>query len=171
MRMIVLASLRDDIAIFTSPYPSISIISILEGFIDEPPLEENDDLFDLESKENNWKKILYDAPIDNLITEDKVFDPGIYEKSFSPTFVKLTFEVAITPITFVILIILPYLTYHVDSPLLLSTGSEDTIFDPGNYAISFFILLRSYHIKIPMANFPFFLYPCPKDKEIQGESS
>ncbi|GJW49668.1 hypothetical protein Tco_0091019 [Tanacetum coccineum] len=29
---------------------------------------------------------------DDLMTEDKVFDPGIYEKSFSPTFVKLTFE-------------------------------------------------------------------------------
>ncbi|GKC30592.1 hypothetical protein Tco_1037886 [Tanacetum coccineum] len=32
--------------------PTISIVSILEGFTDEPPLEENDDLFDLESKEN-----------------------------------------------------------------------------------------------------------------------
>ncbi|GJW39863.1 hypothetical protein Tco_0065708 [Tanacetum coccineum] len=46
---------------------------ILEGFTDEPPLEENDDLFDLESKENDWKKILYDAPIDDLITGDKDF--------------------------------------------------------------------------------------------------
>ncbi|GJZ65306.1 hypothetical protein Tco_0622002 [Tanacetum coccineum] len=33
--------------------------------------------------------------------------------------------------TFVIRTFLPYLTYSVDSPLLLSTGSEDTIFDPG----------------------------------------
>ncbi|GJX37469.1 hypothetical protein Tco_0250772 [Tanacetum coccineum] len=49
----------------------ISVASILEGFTDEPPLEENDDLFDLESKENEWKKILYDAPIDDLMTEDK----------------------------------------------------------------------------------------------------
>ncbi|GKB52589.1 hypothetical protein Tco_0903342 [Tanacetum coccineum] len=32
--------------------PKISVASILEGFTDEPPLEENDDLFDLESKEN-----------------------------------------------------------------------------------------------------------------------
>ncbi|GKB82695.1 hypothetical protein Tco_0949590 [Tanacetum coccineum] len=45
--------------------PKISVASILEGFTDKPPLEENDDLFDLESKENEWKKILYDAPIDN----------------------------------------------------------------------------------------------------------
>ncbi|GKA08434.1 hypothetical protein Tco_0687765 [Tanacetum coccineum] len=41
------------------------------GFTDEPPLEENDDLFELESKKNDWKKILYDDPIDDLI-----FDPG-----------------------------------------------------------------------------------------------
>ncbi|GKD94506.1 hypothetical protein Tco_1374343 [Tanacetum coccineum] len=33
--------------------------------------------------------------------------------------------------TFVIRTFLPFLTYPADSPLLLSTGSEDTIFDPG----------------------------------------
>ncbi|GJW70070.1 hypothetical protein Tco_0126987 [Tanacetum coccineum] len=54
-----------------SSTPMISGVSILEGFTDEPPLEENDDLFDLESKKNEWKKILYDDPIDDLI-----FDPG-----------------------------------------------------------------------------------------------
>ncbi|GKF35245.1 hypothetical protein Tco_0108445, partial [Tanacetum coccineum] len=32
---------------------------------------------------------------------------------------------------FVIWMFIPYLTYPVDSPLLLSTESEDTIFDPG----------------------------------------
>ncbi|GKE73322.1 hypothetical protein Tco_1535363, partial [Tanacetum coccineum] len=32
---------------------------------------------------------------------------------------------------FVIRTFLPYRTYPVDSPLLLSTRSEDTIFDPG----------------------------------------
>ncbi|GKA05790.1 hypothetical protein Tco_0684910, partial [Tanacetum coccineum] len=31
---------------------------------------------------------------------------------------------------FIIRTFLPYRTYPVDSPLLLSTGSEDTIFDP-----------------------------------------
>ncbi|GKF01929.1 hypothetical protein Tco_0028852, partial [Tanacetum coccineum] len=71
--------------------PKISVASILEGFTDEPPLEENDDLFDLESKENEWKNILYDAPIDDLMTEDKVFDPGIPEKKISPTYVSLPF--------------------------------------------------------------------------------
>ncbi|GKE79056.1 hypothetical protein Tco_1545176, partial [Tanacetum coccineum] len=34
--------------------------------------------------------------------------------------------------TFVIRTFLPYRTYPVDSPLLPSTGSEDTIFDPDN---------------------------------------
>ncbi|GJW65772.1 hypothetical protein Tco_0117656 [Tanacetum coccineum] len=72
--------------------PKISVASILEGFTDEPPLEENDDLFAMESKENEWKKILYDAPIDDLMTKDKVFDLGILEKFFSPTYVSLPFE-------------------------------------------------------------------------------
>ncbi|GKD77110.1 hypothetical protein Tco_1339731 [Tanacetum coccineum] len=62
--------------------PKISITSILEGFINEAPLEKNDDLFDLESKENEWKKILYDDLIDDLMTEDKVFNLGIHEKTF-----------------------------------------------------------------------------------------
>nr|GFC45077.1 hypothetical protein [Tanacetum cinerariifolium] len=59
--------------------PMMSIVSILEEFTDEPPLEENDDLFDLDSKKNEWKKILYDAPIDDLMTEDKIFDLRIHD--------------------------------------------------------------------------------------------
>ncbi|GKC43940.1 hypothetical protein Tco_1061662, partial [Tanacetum coccineum] len=65
--------------------PTISVVSILEGFTDEPPLEENDDLFDSGSKENEWKKILYDAPIDDLMTEDKDFPD--YEDSRARGFV------------------------------------------------------------------------------------
>nr|GEY07766.1 hypothetical protein [Tanacetum cinerariifolium] len=87
-------SLGDDVELLLHHNPStlmMSIASILEGFIDELPLEENDDLFDLESKENKWKKILYDAPIDYLMTEDNVFDPGILKKIFSPTYVSLPF--------------------------------------------------------------------------------
>ncbi|GKD20238.1 hypothetical protein Tco_1221941, partial [Tanacetum coccineum] len=49
-----------------------SVASILEGFINDPPFEENDDLFDLECKTNDWKRILYDAQID----EAECFDPG-----------------------------------------------------------------------------------------------
>ncbi|GJY87217.1 hypothetical protein Tco_0501845 [Tanacetum coccineum] len=118
--------------------PKLSVASILEGFTDEPPLEENDDLFDLESKENEWKKILYGAPIDDLMTEDKVFDPGILEKFFSPKYVKLPFEDRhYLFFTYVIRIFLPYFTYPVESHFLLSSGSEDTIFDPGIFAFHF----------------------------------
>ncbi|GJW99192.1 hypothetical protein Tco_0181000 [Tanacetum coccineum] len=66
---------RDDIEILLHHDPSTpmkSIASILEGFIDDPLFEENDDLFNLECKTNDWKRILYDAPIDKA----KCFDPG-----------------------------------------------------------------------------------------------
>ncbi|GKE77225.1 hypothetical protein Tco_1543345 [Tanacetum coccineum] len=117
--------------------PKISVASILEGFTDESPLEENDD-FDLESKENEWTNILYDAPIDDLMTEDKVFDPEILEKFFSPTYVSLPFEDRhYLSLTYVIQIFLPYFTYLVESPFLLSSGSEDTIFDPSISALHF----------------------------------
>ncbi|GKA98600.1 reverse transcriptase domain-containing protein [Tanacetum coccineum] len=65
----------DDIEFLLHHDPSTplkSVASILEGFIDDPPFEENDDLFDLECKTNDWKRILYDAPID----EAECFDPG-----------------------------------------------------------------------------------------------
>nr|GFB13904.1 hypothetical protein [Tanacetum cinerariifolium] len=64
--------LNDDLVHHDPSIPAMSVASILEGFPNEPPLEENDDLFDLEPKNDDWKKILYDAPI--LMTEDKVFD-------------------------------------------------------------------------------------------------
>ncbi|GKC60439.1 hypothetical protein Tco_1088037 [Tanacetum coccineum] len=65
----------DDIKFLLHHDPSTplkSVVSILEGFINDPPFEENDDLFDLECKTNDWKRILYDAPID----EAECFDPG-----------------------------------------------------------------------------------------------
>nr|GEY52896.1 hypothetical protein [Tanacetum cinerariifolium] len=65
---------NDEIELLLHRDPStskMSIASILEGFTDEPPLKENDDLFDLESKENEWKKILYDNPVN-----DAIFNPG-----------------------------------------------------------------------------------------------
>ncbi|GKB12513.1 hypothetical protein Tco_0846436, partial [Tanacetum coccineum] len=42
-------ALSDDIELLLHHDSSISVVSILEGFTDEPSLEENDDLFDLES--------------------------------------------------------------------------------------------------------------------------
>ncbi|GKE49991.1 hypothetical protein Tco_1481249 [Tanacetum coccineum] len=69
---------------------------------------------------------------DDLMTEDKVFDPGILEKKFSPTYVSLPFEDRhYLSLTYVIQIFLLYFTYPVDSSFLLYSGSEDTIFDLG----------------------------------------
>ncbi|GJW00677.1 reverse transcriptase domain-containing protein [Tanacetum coccineum] len=65
----------DDIKILLHHDPSTlmkSVASILEGFIDDPPFKENDDLFDLKCKTNDWKRILYDA----LIDKAECFDPG-----------------------------------------------------------------------------------------------
>ncbi|GJU10021.1 reverse transcriptase domain-containing protein [Tanacetum coccineum] len=65
----------DDIEFLLHHDPSTplkSVASILEGFINEQPFEENDNLFDLECKTNYWKRIVYDAPID----EAECFDPG-----------------------------------------------------------------------------------------------
>nr|GFA79654.1 hypothetical protein [Tanacetum cinerariifolium] len=81
--------LNDDLVHHNSSILVMSVASILEGFIDELPLEENDELFDLEPKNDDWKKILYGAPI--LMTEDKVFNPGIHDQIFSPTYVSLPF--------------------------------------------------------------------------------
>ncbi|GKG13346.1 hypothetical protein Tco_0350306, partial [Tanacetum coccineum] len=52
--------------------PMKSVAFILEEFIDDPHFEENENLFDLECKMNDWKRILYDATID----EAECFDPG-----------------------------------------------------------------------------------------------
>nr|GEZ50415.1 hypothetical protein [Tanacetum cinerariifolium] len=49
-------TLGDDVELLLHRYPPtpiMSIVSILEEFTNKPPLEENDDLFDLESKEND----------------------------------------------------------------------------------------------------------------------
>ncbi|GJX41138.1 hypothetical protein Tco_0256128, partial [Tanacetum coccineum] len=78
---------------------------------------------------------------DGLKSMVKVFDPGIYEKFFSPTYVRLSFEDRLyLSLTYFICIYLPYFTYPVDSPFLLSSESEDTIFDSGISAFHFSFL-------------------------------
>nr|GEY62075.1 hypothetical protein [Tanacetum cinerariifolium] len=75
-------------------------------------------------------------------TRNKIFDPGIFlevqskrflsHDTFSPTYVSLIFEDRhYLSFTYVIRTFLPYFTYLVESPFLLSSGSEDIIFDPG----------------------------------------
>ncbi|GJU71136.1 hypothetical protein Tco_1262541 [Tanacetum coccineum] len=68
-----------------------------------------------------------DAPVINNfdeLNEDECFDPGGGEIAFSQNIEDDE------SFTFVIRTFLPYLTYLKDSPLLLSTRSEDTIFYP-----------------------------------------
>nr|GFA56006.1 hypothetical protein [Tanacetum cinerariifolium] len=78
---------------------------------------------------------------DDLKSMVKVFDPGIHEKIISPTYVRLPFEDHhYLSLTFVIKIFLPFLTYLVNSLPLLSSGSEDTIFDPDISVFSFYSL-------------------------------
>ncbi|GKC50047.1 hypothetical protein Tco_1072792 [Tanacetum coccineum] len=75
---------------------------------------------------------------DDLKNIVKVFNPGIWGKFFSPTYVKLPFEDChYLYLTYVIRIFLPYFTYPMESPFLLSSRSEDTIFDPGISAFHF----------------------------------
>ncbi|GJQ99687.1 hypothetical protein Tco_0522672 [Tanacetum coccineum] len=70
---------------------------------------------------------------DDLKSIVKVFNPGIWEIIFSPTYVKLPFEDRhYLSLTYVIQIFLPYFTYPVDSSLPLSSGSEDTILTPAS---------------------------------------
>nr|GFC59322.1 hypothetical protein [Tanacetum cinerariifolium] len=63
--------------------------------------------------------------IDEL-NEDECFDPGGEIDVFANVKDEDYF-----PFIFVIRNFLPYLIYHEVSPLLLSAGSEDTIFNPG----------------------------------------
>ncbi|GKF37557.1 hypothetical protein Tco_0114315, partial [Tanacetum coccineum] len=69
-----------------------------------------------------------DAPVINNfdeLNEDECFDPEGGEIDVSQNIEDDD------SFAFVIRSFLPYRTYPVDSPLLLSTGSEDTIFNPG----------------------------------------
>nr|GEY53009.1 hypothetical protein [Tanacetum cinerariifolium] len=130
--------LNDDLVHHDPSIHAMSVASILKGFTNEPPFKENYDLFDLDSKNDDWKKILYDAPIDDLMSEDKIFEPGICVKFFSPTYVSLPFEdPQILFFTYVVRNLLLYFPYPVVSHFLISSGSEDTIFDPGIFAFHF----------------------------------
>ncbi|GJY33257.1 hypothetical protein Tco_0417726 [Tanacetum coccineum] len=78
------------------------------------------------------------SDINDLKSLIKVFNPEIHEKKISPTYVRLPFEDRhYLSLTYVIRIFFPYLTYSMNSSLPLSSGSEDTIFDPGMSAFHF----------------------------------
>ncbi|GJW86356.1 hypothetical protein Tco_0161696 [Tanacetum coccineum] len=58
---------------------------------------------------------------DDLMAEDKVFDPGVMEKFFSTSYVRLSSKDR----------------HYLFFIIVFSFGSEDTIFDPGIYAFYF----------------------------------
>nr|GEZ49380.1 hypothetical protein [Tanacetum cinerariifolium] len=61
-----------------------------------------------------------------------IIDPGIRENVSSMINVNLPFEDDQSPLfAYVVWIILPFITYYVAPPYLLSSGNKDTIFDPG----------------------------------------
>ncbi|GJS50449.1 hypothetical protein Tco_0623811 [Tanacetum coccineum] len=61
-----------------------------------------------------------------------IVDSGIRENVLSMTNVNLPFEDDQSPLlAYVVWIFLPFLTYPVTPPYLLSCGNKDTIFDPG----------------------------------------
>ncbi|GJQ92100.1 hypothetical protein Tco_0003239 [Tanacetum coccineum] len=61
-----------------------------------------------------------------------IVDSAIRENVLSMTYVNLPFEDDQSPLlAYVVWIFLPFLTYPVTLPYLLSCGNEDTIFDPG----------------------------------------
>ncbi|GKA74546.1 hypothetical protein Tco_0780848 [Tanacetum coccineum] len=102
-----------------SDFDSEGDIIFLNDLLNDDPIPEYEHFtFDIEPDT---------AVINNFdeLNEDECFDPGGGEIVFSlnvgddDSFI------------FFIRTFLPFLTYPEDSPLLLSTGSEDTIFDPG----------------------------------------
>nr|GEU78646.1 hypothetical protein [Tanacetum cinerariifolium] len=91
-----------------------------------PPSEPSDVEFFFDFEPNSGEVI--SAVINNIdeLNEDECFDPGGEINIFANVEDDDYF-----PFIFVIRIFLPYLIYPEVSPLLLSAGSEDTIFDPG----------------------------------------
>ncbi|GJV65237.1 hypothetical protein Tco_1476065 [Tanacetum coccineum] len=106
----------------------------------------------------------------DLVIMDKVFDPGIWEIIFSPTYVSLPFEDRhYLSFTYVIRIFLPYFTYPVDSSLPLSSGSEDIIFNPSISTFHFSSLKPvAYEFSIEVCSSMSFV---PNITMIWGESS
>ncbi|GJU59363.1 reverse transcriptase domain-containing protein [Tanacetum coccineum] len=95
---------------------------------------------------------------DDLMTEDKVFDPGVIEKIFSPSCVRLSFKHH--HYLFFKIVVQILLTHHVN--FLFSFGSEDTIFDLGIFAFHF-SSLEPVAFKCPMEIFSSTCF-IPKDE-------
>ncbi|GJW74884.1 hypothetical protein Tco_0134254 [Tanacetum coccineum] len=124
-----------------SPIPVEDGDSFLEKFETTPELETFK--FDIEEKNSGSTTIHADISLPDLecfyfkskpdpgeLTS--IVDSGIRENVSSTTNVNLPFEDDQSPLfAYVVWIFLPFLTYPVAPPYLLSCGNEDTIFDPG----------------------------------------
>ncbi|GJT52320.1 hypothetical protein Tco_0978477 [Tanacetum coccineum] len=89
-------------------------------------------LFDIEPDQGELTNVVIEEVDTFLVLKDPI-PPGI-ESNFYPEGGEINVsQNAEDDDSFALVIrtFLPFLTYPVDSPLLLSTGSEDTIFDPG----------------------------------------
>ncbi|GJS90747.1 hypothetical protein Tco_0773383 [Tanacetum coccineum] len=112
-----------------------------------------------------------DSEGDNLFLERLLHDdPTPLLDIPSPTHVTFPFDDHHDlNFTCVVRVFLPFFTYPVTSSFLLSSGSEDTIFDLGisTFHCSSLNLVANEN---PIVIFLFFCF-CPKDKGIRGESS
>ncbi|GKF11803.1 hypothetical protein Tco_0049729, partial [Tanacetum coccineum] len=89
-------------------------------------------LFEIEPDQGELTNVVIEEVDTFLVPEDSI-PPGI-ESNFYLGRGEINISQNVEDddsFTFVIWTFLPFLTYPADSPLLLSTGSEDTIFDPG----------------------------------------
>ncbi|GJX73948.1 hypothetical protein Tco_0312543 [Tanacetum coccineum] len=100
----------------------------------------------------------------SVVMEDILREPHVHVPNVLPTHPTLMMDSDVIIQTF-----LPYFTYPMDSSFPLSSGSEDTIFDPGIFTFHFSSLTPVAY-ENPMVIFSFFCL-CPKDKRIRGESS
>ncbi|GJT41855.1 reverse transcriptase domain-containing protein [Tanacetum coccineum] len=117
-------------------------------YIEEGYYDSDRDVFYVErlliddTTHNLFPEVLFDhepqclkdeSELNTLKNMVKVFDPGIWEKTFSPSCVRLSFKDH--HYLFFTIVVQILLTHHVN--FLFSFGSEDTIFDPGIFAFHF----------------------------------
>ncbi|GKC07322.1 hypothetical protein Tco_0998932 [Tanacetum coccineum] len=140
----------DDLIFSTSIMSERELMKVNAFFLDiDIPTNIKDDFYDSEGDVLYLESLLSDdttpspppevfldrdprslRDINDLKIMVKVFDLGIHETIFSPTYVSLPFEDRhYLTFTYVIRIFLPYFTYLVNSSLPLSSESEDIFFD------------------------------------------
>ncbi|GKC29918.1 reverse transcriptase domain-containing protein [Tanacetum coccineum] len=120
----------------------------ISTYIEEGYYDSDGDVFYLErllvndTTHNLFPEVLFDYErqcfkvefeFDTLKNMVKVFDPGIWEKTFSPSCVRLSSKDH--HYLFFTIVVQILFTHHVN--FLFSFGSEDTIFDPGIFAFHF----------------------------------